>query len=241
MVISLPKDEDEFLGLKLAKENEEKKASLLDKESEEYRENADDGYISPFDDNYYSPPDEEEEEEDLQAIELRESRVKTYCLILLSLYLLFLGYGWYMTSYKGSSPQILTFDIRTQQVYMERMDEYILSVQNLYSEGYAVVEQFEGKTLGNKEAITKLQKVSGELQKKKEELSGVTAPPSLESFHNKLNETYSIAMAFCSAAEAYIQNPTEVTAQKTNAAVENYMNASAVVNREYDKFFSGEK
>ncbi len=235
--------EEDFLGLQLAKERREKEQIQEDEEMQTSylkeipdEEIPDSVYKSPFDDDYEVPDDEPEDGEE-ENEDIRYNRIKTYFVILALLYAAFLGLGWYMTRYSGNKPQVLTFNMRTQQVFMEKMDEYIIALQNMHAESVDVFQQFDTKTLGTKEAILKMQKIEKALQDKKDELKDAKPPLEKEAFHARLGDVYSIALSEAGAIESFVQNPKKgklEVLQQTNAK---YQAVDRNIFEEYENFF----
>ncbi len=233
--------EEDFLGLQLAKQRAERENNEKEQNGSYLNEVPDENmpeaqYKSPFDDDYDIPEVETGDEEDRNA-EMRENRIKTYFIILILLYGAFLGLGWYMTRYSGNTPQILTFNLRAQQVFMDKMDEYIIALQTMHAETIDVFTQFDAKTLGQKEATLKLQKIEKAIQDKKDELKDVKPPLEKEAFHSRLCDVYSVALSEASAIESFITNQTQgklEVAQQTNVK---YEEMARKIFEEYEQFF----
>ncbi len=239
----MAEEKKEFLAEKIARERKAKNRedSFLDTTTESYEKNSTAEYISPFDNLDEVDEDEEEydgDEEEEEADEsIVENRVKSYLIVVALLYMAFLGFGWYMTSYTGTKPQILTMDMRGQQVYMERADEFIITAQNLHAEVVEVIEQFEGKTFSSKEAVLKLQKISEKAQKTKEEASDIVPPQALEVFHSQVGDLLSVTLGFASGGEAYVQNPNEKNGNAVKNAHEKFLEISGKVLAKHDAFY----
>ena len=243
-------DDSALLGLQLAekrkreREEKEHEESILKTTTEEYIQNtsSSDDYVSPFSDDFAKNiPTEEEEpaltEEEEEAETMVDNRLRFYLMVLGVAYAIFLCVGWYMTSYTGDMPNLITFEDRDRHAYLERVDEYIISLQNLRAEAVVYLEQYDTKTAGIEETSSRMHKISEKLQKQKEEISDIVPPPQLDGFHIRLGDLYSSLIAYTNAVETYAKMPNKSTGSKLDDANERFDKISQSFLNEYDNLF----
>ncbi len=237
-------DSEELLGLRIARERRQQGGSVLNTRTDDFVENTRADYVSPFSDEYQANIAEVEKEdapmtaEEAEENAIVDGRIKFYLTVMAATYLVFLCYGWYVTSFTGDTPSLITFEERDRRAYLARIDEHIMSLQNLRAEAMENLSQLEQKTVGKEETTVRMQKVTEKLQKTKEEIKDIVPPASLDGFQIRLDELYSVLMAYSSAVENYARAPTEKNRRELEDADEKYEIMSAKFLAEYDQLFS---
>ena len=126
--------------------NQEWGRSLLSPENKHNKEIAgEDNYISPFSTEAKERREQSEEEYE-QEVEsenaVSSNRIGSYLLFGFIFYVLALCVGYHYTLFEDGVPQVVSAKQIEAKEYLSKVDEYLLSIQNLHSESIDAIESF---------------------------------------------------------------------------------------------------
>lgn len=203
--------------------------SLLSPQNETYQ-TAEKTYISPFSEEY------DEENNSSEEI-ITNNRIIFYCGIFLFLYLIVLGVGYHYTVFVEDVPQIITTEDREKSEYIEKIDEYILTLQNIQAETDELIDKYENDIVAENELNTLLQNDIKKITETTTDIKDIKAPDEFAKFHSRINEVYMLYANYCNSYTVFLKNQNDRTREELEKSFVKYNNASQELLEDYNNIF----
>jgi hypothetical protein len=221
--------------------NQEWGRSLLSPENKHNKEIAgEDNYISPFSTEAKERREQSEEEYE-QEVEsenaVSSNRIGSYLLFGFIFYVLALCVGYHYTLFEDGVPQVVSAKQIEAKEYLSKVDEYLLSIQNLHSESIDAIESFTNETMGASEMSSLMKKSNEKIAKQQEEIKEIVPPEGYETLHSALIEIYSLQVSLNSAATNYASSKKENTFKVLSNINDKYEKAAEEFLDAYNKAF----